>query len=281
MKKNLTNKIIGIVAVLLICLWGIFGASKGVTGADLTEGLTKRIHLGLDLKGGAHLILQVKVEEAIFAETGNTAARIQQDLKKANLTYSQVYVPDQAKPESIRVEGTPVASSNAVESLLDSKYSSIYNVASGSDGSFTLTMKPMQLAALDKKTVQQAIDAIGDRVNALGVSEPVIQEYGLGKDQILVELPGVENESDIEKIIQGTNRLEVHAVVGGPYKDEQTAAASLGGSIPPDEELKSFSGVIGSGSGESSVYVLQRQYIVGGQDFRSADPGTDAATGRR
>jgi len=70
-------------------------------------------------------------------------------------------------------------------------------------------------------------------------------------------------------------------VVGGPYKDEQTATASLGGSLPPDEELKSFSGVIGSGSGDSSVYVLQRQYIVGGQDFRSADPGTDAATGRR
>jgi preprotein translocase subunit SecD len=279
MKKNLTNKIIGIVAVLLVCLWGIFGASKGVTGAALTEGLTKRIHLGLDLKGGAHLILQVKVGEAIFAETGNTAGRIQQDLQKAKLTYSQVYVPDQAKPETIRVEGSPAASANAVETLLDSKYGSIYNVASGSDNSFTLTMKPLQLAALDKKTVQQAIDAIGDRVNALGVSEPVIQEYGLGKDQILVELPGVDNESDIEKIIQGTNRLEVHAVVGGPYKDEQSAAASLGGSLPPEDELKTFTGVIGSG--ETSVYVLQRQYIVGGQDFRSADPGIDQNTGRR
>jgi preprotein translocase subunit SecD len=116
-------------------------------------------------------------------------------------------------------------------------------------------------------------------VNALGVSEPVIQEYGLGKDQILVELPGVDNESDIEKIIQGTNRLEVHAVVGGPYKDEQSAAASLGGSLPPEDELKTFTGVIGSG--ETSVYVLQRQYIVGGQDFRSADPGIDQNTGRR
>jgi preprotein translocase subunit SecD len=281
MKKNLTNKIIGIVAVLLICLWGIFGASKGVTGSDLTEGLTKRIHLGLDLKGGAHLILKVKVEEAIFAETGNTAARIQQELQKAKLTYSQVYVPDQAKPETIRVEGTPAASASAVETLLDSKYGSVYNVASGADNSYTLTMKPMQLAALEKKTVQQAIDAIGERVNKLGVSEPVIQEYGLGKDQILVELPGVENESDIEKIIQGTNRLEIHAVVGGPYKDEQTAAASIGGSLPSDDELKSFTGVIGSGSSESSVYILQRQYIVGGQDFRSADPGVDQNTGRR
>ena len=247
MKKNLKNKIFLIVAVLVVCLWGIFGASKGVTGKDLTEGLTKRIHLGLDLKGGAHLILQVKVEEAIFAETSNTAARIQQDLQKAKLTYSQVYVPDQSKPQTIRIEGTAVASANAVESLLESKYSA-YGVESGADNAFTLTLKPVNLAALEKKTVQQAIDAIGDRVNALGVSEPVIQEYGLGKDQILVELPGVENESDIEKIIQGTNRLEVHAVVGGPYKDEQTAAASLGGSLPPDDELKTFTGVIGNGS---------------------------------
>jgi preprotein translocase subunit SecD len=281
MKKNLKNKIFLIIAVLLICLWGIFGASRGLTGKDLTDGLTKRIHLGLDLKGGAHLILQVKVDEAVYAETSNTVARIQQDLKKANLTYAQVYVPDPSKPQSIRVEGTSVASANAVESLLDSKYGNEFSVEGGADNSWTLAMKPMNLAALDKKTVLQAIDAIGERVNALGVSEPVIQEYGLGKDQILVELPGVENESDIEKIIQGTNRLEVHAVVGGPYKDEQTAVAAMGGTIPPDDEMKSFTGVTGSEADQSSTYVLQRQYVVGGQDFRSADPGIDSATGRR
>jgi preprotein translocase subunit SecD len=142
-------------------------------------------------------------------------------------------------------------------------------------------MKPMNEAALEKKTVQQAIEAISDRVNALGVSEPVIQEYGLGKNQILVELPGVENESDIEKIIQGPNRLEIHAVVSGPYKDEQTAMASLGGNIPPEDELKSFTGVMASGAEEPSYYLLQRLSIVAGSDFRSADPGTDPNTGRR
>jgi preprotein translocase subunit SecD len=281
MKKNLNNKIALIVAVLVVCVWGIFGASSGFSGKDLTEGLTKRIHLGLDLKGGAHLILQVKVEEAVYAETSNTAARVQQDLKKAGLTYSQVYVPDAAKPQVIRVEGTATASSNAVQNLLDTKYSNQYNLDSVSGNAWTLTMKPMVLAALDKKTVQQAIDALGDRVNALGVSEPVIQEYGLGKDQVLVELPGVENESDIEKIIQGTNRLEIHAVVGGPYKDEQEAAASLGGSIPAEDELKTFTGVMATGSDQQSVYVLQRLSIVAGTDFRSADPGVDANTGRR
>jgi preprotein translocase subunit SecD len=281
MKKNLNNKIALIVAVLVVCVWGIFGASSGFSGKDLTEGLTKRIHLGLDLKGGAHLILQVKVEEAVNAETNNTAARIQQDLKKASLTYSQVYVPDASKPQLIRVEGTATDSSSAVQTLLDSKYSNEYNMDSVSGNAWTLTMKPMVMAALEKKTVQQAIEALGDRVNALGVSEPVIQEYGLGANQVLVELPGVENESDIEKIIQGTNRLEIHAVVGGPYKDEQEAAASLGGSIPAEDELKTFTGVMASGSDQQSVYVLQRLSIVAGNDFRSADPGVDQNTGRR
>jgi preprotein translocase subunit SecD len=284
MKKNLNGKIALIVGVLVLCIWGIFGASSGVTGKDLTEGLTRRIHLGLDLRGGAHLILQVKVEEAVTAETNNTAALIQQDLKKANLSYTQVIVPDPAKPQVIRVEGTAPASSNAVRTLLDStRYSNEYNLDSVGDNAWTLTMKQPVLTALETKTVQQAIEALGDRVNALGVSEPVIQEYGLGANQILVELPGVENESDIEKIIQGTNRLEIHAVVGGPYKDEQDAVASVGvgGSLPAEDELKSFTPVIGGSADTQSVYVLQRVSVVAGNDFRSADPGTDMNTGRR
>ncbi|MGC1460689.1 MAG: protein translocase subunit SecD [Terracidiphilus sp.] len=281
MKKNLKNKIALIIGVLLICLYGIFGIPSGLSGNALLEGMSSRIHLGLDLRGGAHLILQVKVEEAVSAETDNLVAQIQQDLKGASITYSQVYKPDPTKPTLIRVEGTPVASSNAVRTLLDTKYSNEYDLDSGSDNAWTLTMKQPVLTALEEKTVQQAIVALGDRVNALGVSEPVIQEYGLGANEILVELPGVQNESEIEKIIQGTNRLEVHAVVGGPYKDEQDALASVGGNLPADEELKTFSPVLAGGSETGGVYVLHRQYVVGGSDFRSADPGVDSNTGRR
>jgi preprotein translocase subunit SecD len=118
-------------------------------------------------------------------------------------------------------------------------------------------------------------------VDALGVSEPQIQEYGLGDNQILVDLPGVENESQIESIIQGTNRLEIHPVVGGPYKDEQEATASLGGSVPADEELKNFFGVMEGGASAESVYVLQRAAVVAGNDFRSADPNVNSNTGQR
>ncbi len=277
MKKNLKNKIALIVAILLICIYGIIGVPSGFTGRALLQSMSQRIHLGLDLRGGAHLILRVVVSEAVSAETNNTAAQIQQDLKKANLAYSQVHLLDPAKPEVISIEGTDPASSSAFRTLLDTKYSNEYDLNSGANNSWTLTMRPAALRALQTKTVEQAIEAIRDRVDALGVSEPVIQQYGLGDNQILVELPGIENESDIEKIIQGTNRLEIHAVVGGPYKDEQDAAASLGGTVPPDEELKNFSGVLANGSGAGSVYVLQRVSIVAGTDFRSANPGTDQA----
>jgi preprotein translocase subunit SecD len=288
MNKNLKNKVALIIVVLVVCIYGIIGIPSGFSGKALMDAVGQRIHLGLDLKGGAHLILQVQVKEAVSADTDNTIAGIQQDLRTANLTVGQVVKPDPLKPdgsgrpEVISVEGITPASSSAVRTLLEGpKYANQYDVSDGPNSSLLLTMKPLVLTDLEKTTVDQAIEAIRDRVDALGVSEPQIQQYGLGDNQILVDLPGVENESQIEAIIQGTNRLEIHAVVGGPYKDEQEAAASLGGAIPPDDEVKTFYGVTSTESSEGgAVYVLQRASIVAGTDFRSADPGTDQ-NGRR
>ena len=282
MKKDLKNKVVLIIAVLLICLYGIFGIPSGVSGKALMDAMSNRIHLGLDLKGGVHLILQVVVSEAVNAETDNVVTQIQQDLKTANLTYSQVYKPDPAKPETIRVEGATPANASAVRSLLDTKFSSEYDLAGGgSDTSFALTMKPLVEKALEEKTVQQAIETIRDRVDSLGVSEPRIEAYGLGANQILVELPGISDMDRVKSIIQSTARLEIHAVVGGPYQDEAAALASAGGAIPADEMMVHGSGALATGSNADSVYLLQRVSVVAGSDFRSADPGTDSNTGQR
>ena len=281
MKKNLNGKIALIVAVLVIFFYGILGIPSGVTGGALKDALAKRIHLGLDLRGGAHLILQVVVSEAVSAETDNTAVRIQQDLKTAKLSFSQVFKPDPSKPEAIRVEGAQPGKANDVRSLLESKYGNQYDVTGGgADNSFTLTMRPPAVTALEAKTVQMAIETIRERVDTLGVSEPVIQEYGLGKDEILVELPGIDDLDKVKSIIQSTARLEIHAVAGGPYKDDQEALASAGGATPPDQMLVHGSGTVGSGSDTDSVYLVQRISVVSGTDFRSAEQGTDQ-TGRR
>jgi preprotein translocase subunit SecD len=283
MKKNLNSKIALIVAVLVVCVYGIIGVPSGVTGKALTEALTKRIHLGLDLRGGAHLILQVVVSEAVNAETDNTAARIQQDLKAANLGFTQVYKPEPTnRPEVIRVEGTAPGQSATVRSTLDTKFSGQYDLTGGgADNTWTLTLKPSEKLALEKKTVEQAIETIRERVDSLGVAEPLIQEYGLGANEILVELPGIDDLDRVKSIIQSTARLEIHAVVGGPYQDEAAALASVNGALPPDELLLHGSGAVGANSDSDSVWVLQRVSVVAGSDFRSADPSTDSNTGQR
>jgi preprotein translocase subunit SecD len=248
--------------------------------------MSSRIHLGLDLQGGAHLILQVQVKEAINADTDNTVARVQQDLRGANLSFSQVYKPQPlnrdlngkytGQPERVEIDGVATANTNAVRSLLESKYGNEYDINGGSTSPFTLTLKPLLIKQMEEKTVQQAIETINERVNTLGVSEPKVAPYSLGANQVLVELPGISDLERVKQIINSTARLEIHSVAGGPYQDDATATASLGGAVPPDEVLAHS-----TQSGRDSVYVLKRVAIVAGSDFRSADPGTDTNTGQR
>jgi preprotein translocase subunit SecD len=281
MKKNLRNKIALIIAVFLICLYGIFGIPSGISGKALLSAISSRIHMGLDLQGGAHLILQVQVSEAVNEETDNTVQEIQQDLKKANLTFSQVYKPDPNKPDVIRIEGTNQAQSDAVDTLISgSKYTNEYDVSGGSDNNWTLTMKAPFENDLDKRTVDEAIETIRDRVDALGVSEPLIQEYGLGANQILVELPGISDLDQVKSVIKSTARLEIHAVDGGPFSTEDAALQSVNGALPPDQEILQSSGDL-AGSNGATYYILERSAIVAGSDFRSAEPGVNSNTGQQ
>ncbi|MGD0345537.1 MAG: protein translocase subunit SecD [Terracidiphilus sp.] len=284
MKTNLKKRIALIFAVLLVCLYGIFRIPEGVSGKDLLAAMSKQIHLGLDLQGGVHLILQVQVLEAVSDETDSAAARVRDALKTGNFTYSQVVKPDPNKPELIEVDGTPAAKASDVRSLLDQKFSSEYDINAGStDNSWTLTMKPVVEKDLEEKTVTQAIETIRDRVDVLGVSEPMIAPYSLGANQILVELPGVSDLDKVKAIIQSTARLEIHPVVGdgSGYADEASALASVNGALPPDEELMHGSGTMATGSDTDKVFIVDRAPVVSGTDFRSADPTVNSNTGQR
>jgi len=295
MKKNLKNKIALIVVVLLVCLWGIFGIPSGISGKALLSAMSNRIHLGLDLQGGAHLILQVQVLQAVDAETDNVEQTLRQDLKKGNLSYSQVVKPDpleqdpvthktSGKPEVIQIQGTSPAQSSAVSILLQgNKYANEFDVSGGSDNNWTLTMKPIFENDLERRTVAQAIDTIRDRVDTLGVSEPLIQEYNLGADQILIELPGISDLDQVKNVIKSTARLEIHPIVGdgSGYADEQSALASVGGALPPDEYIVSCLGEMACGNNPGTVFILERAPVVAGSDFRSAVPTTNSNTGQQ
>jgi preprotein translocase subunit SecD len=133
-------------------------------------------------------------------------------------------------------------------------------------------MKPSELTSLKQRAVQQAIDTIRNRVDQLGVSEPVIQEHGLGDYQILVELPGVDDPARVREIMQSTAMLDIRLVMGGPYPDEQSALQANNGTIPPDAVI--LPGNTGRGD-QAEYYVVSRTAAVAGSDIRDAQPSRD------
>lgn len=276
--KNLLAKTILIIAVLIVFLFGIIGIPSSFTAAGLKDSLQKRIHLGLDLKGGTHLILQVQVNDAINADTDRTVDRLKESLKSANVAFGEISKPDPTgRPEVIDIKGVPPEAAGDLRRIVTDKLPE-YDLTSGAQNGWTLTMKPSFANDTRKKAVQQAIETIRNRIDQLGVSEPVIQEHGLGDYQILVQLPGVDDPARVKEIMQSTAMLEIRQAVGGPYPSEQAAMQANNGVLPPNTVLmKGTSGAHGQDQGgDSEVYwLMSRTAAVSGSDLRSADANQD------
>src|SRR6201996_6758233 len=129
------RKTLLIIAVLLVFFYGIFGIPQGIGLSAWKAALANRIHLGLDLKGGIHLVLQVMVEEAVNAETDNAMAGVQTDLQQGGFPARSVLKPDPKQPQLIQIQGTPAEKASDVRNLLDSRYGAQYTVASGPNNS--------------------------------------------------------------------------------------------------------------------------------------------------
>ncbi|MGD0931329.1 MAG: protein translocase subunit SecD [Candidatus Korobacteraceae bacterium] len=278
MNKNLLAKTILIIAVLIVFLFGIVGIPSSFTAKGLLASLQQRIHLGLDLKGGTHLILQVQVNDAINADTDRTVERLKDELKKANVAFGEISKPDpQQHPELVAIKGVPPESSAELRHIISDKFPE-YDLTSGAQNAWTLAMKSSVATDTRKKAVQQAIETIRNRIDQLGVSEPVIQEHGLGDYQILVQLPGVDDPARVKEIMQSTAMLEIRQAVGGPYASEQAAMQANNGVLPPDAIL--MKGTTGQhGQDEASqgdaYWLISRASAVSGGDLRSADAGHD------
>src|SRR5277367_6415630 len=137
MGKNLAGKSAFIVAVLVIFCFGIVGIPHG----GLTQSIKDRIHLGLDLKGGTHLVLEVHVAEAVASATDRDVARLEADLQKAGITGAVIGKTDPTRPQTIVVSGIPATKLSDARAVLQGSDYSNYEVATTADGSSALTMK--------------------------------------------------------------------------------------------------------------------------------------------
>ncbi|MGA7884910.1 MAG: protein translocase subunit SecD [Acidobacteriaceae bacterium] len=278
MQTNLRAKTLGIIAILLFFIYGIFGIPHGFSGTAVKDSILNRIHLGLDLKGGMHLVLQVEVNEAVGAQADSDAASMQTAFQQNGIVGASITRPDTNRPDFLQITGVPAAKTADVSSLLNAQFGSQYDIAPGPNNTWTMTMKPTVESDLKQRALDRSIDVIQSRINSLGVSEPIVEPYQLGSYQILVELPGVDDLSRVENVIQSTARLSTHAVLGGPWPDQQTALQQLGGVVPPDAELAQSVPGASSDTSTGEWYELQRIPVWGGTDIRDAKADNDQQT---
>jgi preprotein translocase subunit SecD len=276
MKKNLIGKTILILAVLLVFLFGIFGIPKSLSGEGLKNAVLDHVKLGLDLKGGTHLILQVQVNDAVRAESERAIERLKEAAQKASIAVGNISMPDPANhPETIVVQNVPTDAGSNFRTIVSDNLPE-YDANSGAQNAWTIAMKPQSLTALKQQAVSQAIETIRNRIDQLGVTEPTIQEHGLGDYQILVELPSVDDPGRVKEIMQSTAMLEIRQSFGGPYNNEQEASQAAGGTIPADRMV--MPGKIqarGNEPATTGFYIVSRTAAVSGRDLRNAEPVAD------
>src|SRR5262249_47431477 len=136
-------------------------------------------------------------------------------------------------PGQIVIKGVPAASTSDLRNLVQDPY----EATSGVNDTWVVAMKPTALADLKKRAVDQAIETIRNRVDALGVSEPIIEEHGLGQYQILMQLPGVDDPARVKEIVQSTAMLDIRQLIDGPHSSQEAALQSHSGVLPEDSML--------------------------------------------
>lgn len=275
MNPNLKWKLLFIVVVILVCIYFLVGLPTFPTSLEqVKDNFKHQIKLGLDLQGGTHLILQVQVQEAIAQETDQTVDRLISQLRTKNIRFDEIRRVDDTH---ILVRNIDPAQLSNFRDIISAQYGNIWDMspAAGQPSSYTLSLRPSAIAQIQEQTMQQSLETIERRINALGLTEPTIQLHGRKDNEILVQLPGEGDPTRAKAVIQAGGQLELKLVADPtPYPSESTALAAHGGVLPPGTELVPglSEGRTASGAPETgeSWYILNRAPIVTGRDLRSA-----------
>jgi preprotein translocase subunit SecD len=244
-------RLVIIAAVVASSVWAVYPPAE-------------KISLGLDLRGGLQLVLRVRTADALRQQTRAAAEQLDGQLTRAGSPAHKVDVvgPSQFVATGIDDGEALRNASAALESQFD-------RVSNGS--SHTFTLQPEVAGELRRDTVQQAIQTIERRVNELGLTEPIVAPY-TDDDQILVQLPGVEDVEGAKRIIRATAQLRLVLVERGPFIDRQSALEAYGTALPSDVEVLAGRG---AAPGETVYYVVAAQPAATGADLRSAQPSVD------
>jgi len=273
MSSQLRWKFIFILIVILACLIGLIGIPVPTSFGQVKQNLADRIKLGLDLKGGSNLVLQVQVEEAIGQRCDEAVDQLKKVLRDKNVNFGEVRRVDDTH---ILVRNVDPATSGTFRDLIDQQFTDWTSApAAGENNGYLLTMKPSVVQDLRTETMDQALETITRRINALGLTEPTIAFTGRGDNEILVQLPGEGDPTRAKSVIQAGGQLQLKLLADETtYPSQAAALAAHGGILPAGTEIvsgKSESATPGQ-TPQQVYYILNRGPIVTGQDLRGATP---------
>jgi preprotein translocase subunit SecD len=221
------------------------------------------MYLGLDLRGGVHFLLEVDMDAAETQAVSRTATEIRQHLRENKLRYLSVVIDD----NSIRIKfKNQTIHDDALSTLGDQFQTWEFksDEANTSTPTLNANMSDNELKTVRKYALQQNIITLKNRVNELGVAEPVIQQQG--DNRIVVELPGVQDTARAKEILGATATLEYHMVDG-----EHSVSSAVAGRVPIGSKLYDRR--------EGGKILLKKQIIVTGNEIVDASSGIESDTG--
>ncbi|HYH86336.1 MAG TPA: protein translocase subunit SecD [Pyrinomonadaceae bacterium] len=297
MKKNLLQRVIIIAIVTLVGLWVVIGPRhkptlKDFTLAGINNTLRENINLGLDLRGGSHLVMQVQVPDYLKRVTENVANGVQTAAREAGYNVKSVRPEVSGDNYRVILEAEDNSKLQQMREQLPNKVNDFgSNVwqSTASGNTITWEMAGGAKDELGRRATQDALRIIDTRINAIGVAEPTLQEHGASNShQILLQMPGLDDPERVKALITGESRLELMKVVGSTnptpittYPTQQAAIASLGGTVPQnrrvlpyddrDEPTNAGQTPAPKPGEPTSWVVVESPAVVDGSELRSAD----------
>ena len=221
------------------------------------------MYLGLDLRGGVHFMLQVDMAAALSKKIDSTAGDLRSVLREKNIRHSGI----SRNGDTIELRLRDAATLDAARNLIKEQFADVAFTDAPDAGEFKLSasLKPEAARRVQEQALKQNITTLHNRINELGVAEPVIQQQGL--DRIVVQLPGVQDTAKAKDILGRTATLEMRLVDDSP---EGTAAAMGGAAVPYGmEKFRERNG---------QVVIVKKQVILSGDSLTDAQPGFDSQT---
>lgn len=231
-----------------------------------------KIKLGLDLRGGIHLVLQVVTDDALNATVDDAVQTARDQATRKGIVFASALRVDAT---SFAVEGVEPARVKDMRDLLKDFFRSPdWDIREPAEGRFVVKMTDNYVRRIKDSTVKEAIKTLERRVNQLGVADPVITEYGGRGDQILVQLPGVTDVEQAKRVIKTTAQLALKIVEDSAPSQEALLQAH-GAKVPDNMEV-----VAGAGetAGQPVFYLVRKEAVITGRDLKNARAGVDPQT---